>query len=311
MNTERKSLGRGIGALLGEEMSVDFDLSDNQSNSTIAISRIVPSPYQPRKDFDTEALDSLVMSIKDKGVLQPLLVRKKDNNYEIIAGERRWRAAQMAGLTQVPVIIKEFSDKETLEVALIENLIRENLSAIEEAEAFQRLIAEFSHTQEALANVVGKSRSHVANTLRLLGLPLSVQKMIKQNKISAGHARQLVGLENAEDLANKIVSKELNVRQTEEMISKLKAPKKTESRLKKDDDLETIEKDLIKSLGLRLKISPSKQGGGKVVLQYSSVAELEMIIDILEKRSSAKTVAQNTAPQAPASTEKFSIKVVE
>ncbi|MFI3242091.1 MAG: ParB/RepB/Spo0J family partition protein [Alphaproteobacteria bacterium] len=325
-----KSLGRGLGALLGEGANTDFDLdkalsedvsldtSVDLSNTTeVEISKIVPSPYQPRKEFDKEALDALATSIKDKGVLQPLLVRLVDNNYEIIAGERRWRAAQMVGLATIPVIVKEFSDKETLEVALVENIIRENLSAIEEAEAFQRLIEEFSHTQDALSNIVGKSRSHIANTLRLLGLPASVQKMIKEGTLSAGHARQLVGLENAEELAKKIISGGLSVRATEEMIAKLKSPKEAkEPKAKKDEDLAQIEKDLIKSLGLRLQISPSKQGGGKVVLQYASVAELDMIIDILENKPK-KTIIQQTAPEpqqlleARKPEEKFSIKIID
>lgn len=328
-----KSLGRGLGALLGQGADEDFDLEkalsedivtdvdtstiDLSNTTDIAISRIVPSPYQPRKEFDKEALDALTMSIKGKGVLQPLLVRKVGQNYEIIAGERRWRASQMAGLTQVPVIIKDFSDKETLEVALVENLIRENLSAIEEAEAFQRLIEEFSHTQDALSNIVGKSRSHIANTLRLLGLPSSVQKMIKDDKLSAGHARTLVGLENAEEVAKKIIDNGLSVRATEELVAKLKAPKQEkEPKAKKDEDLAQIEKDLIKSLGLRLKISPSKQGGGKVVMQYASVAELDMILDLLEKRDTKSTiVAPAPQPQqlleARKPEEKFSIKVID
>ncbi len=316
-----KSLGRGLGALLGAGADEDFDLDkalganisadtniDLSDKTDIAISRIVPSPYQPRTDFDKEALEALAVSIKSKGVLQPLLVRKVGQNYEIIAGERRWRAAQMVGMTNIPVIIKNFTDKETLEVALVENIIRENLSVIEEAEAFQRLITEFSHTQDALSSIVGKSRSHIANTLRLLGLPISVQKLVKENKISAGHARQLVGLENAESLANKIIEKGMSVRATEDMIAKLKAPKEEKSpKAKKDEDLAQIEKELIQTLGLRLKISPSKQGGGKVVLQYSSVAELDMIIDILERKRGAIAPQQEQTTQ----NQKFSIKVVE
>lgn len=319
---KRKSLGRGLGALLG---SNDFDL-DNALNDTpvqtvpkiddtVAVDNLFPSPFQPRKEFDSEALNALVDSIKEKGVLQPLLVRKKDSRYEIIAGERRWRASKLAGLKSVPVIVKEMDDKEVLEVALVENLLRENLSAIEEAEGFQRLIDEFSHTQEALAQIVGKSRSHVANTLRLLNLPASVKELVKEGSLSAGHARCLVGLNNAEALAKQIVAKDLNVRQVEELVAKQKNPEAPkEPKKAKDEDIIEIEKDLIKNLGLRIKISPSKQGGGKVVLQYASAAELDMIIDILEqKRKAAVAPAAFTSepPAGSVSSEKFTMKIID
>lgn len=322
---KRKSLGRGLGALLGDD---DFDINEALSepaiasanpipaDDTVSIELLRPSPYQPRKEFDEEALNALVESIKEKGVLQPLLVRKQGNEYEIIAGERRWRASKLAGLKTVPVIVKDLNDKEVLEVALVENLLRENLSAIEEAEGFQRLITEFSHTQEALSQIVGKSRSHVANTLRLLNLPEAVQAMVKEGALSAGHARALVGLENAEALAKQIVAKDLNVRQVEELVAKQKdsakeaAPKKS-----KDSDIVEIEKDLNKSLGLRISISPSKQGGGKVVLQYASAAELDMIIDILEQKRKGQNISAPSAgfaQEAPAvSNEKFTMKIID
>lgn len=321
---KRKSLGRGLGALLGDD---DFDINEalaepmdiptatKPADDNISIELLQPSPFQPRKEFDTEALNALVESIKEKGVLQPLLVRKQGSSYEIIAGERRWRASKLAGLKTVPVIIKDLNDKEVLEVALVENLLRENLSAIEEAEGFQRLISEFSHTQEALAQIVGKSRSHVANTLRLLNLPESVQEMVKEGKLSAGHARALVGLENAEALAKQIIAKDLNVRQVEELVAKQKEPAKEAAPKKsKDSDIVEIEKDLIKSLGLRISISPSKQGGGKVVLQYASAAELDMIIDILEQKRKGQGMS-NSSPatqEAPAaSNEKFTMKIID
>ena len=288
---KRKSLGRGLGALLGDaEFNIDEALNDTPTQSAQApddrvdVNLLFPSPFQPRKDFDEEALNALVESVKEKGVLQPLLVRKKNGRFEIIAGERRWRASKLAGLQTVPVIVKDMDDKEVLEVALVENLLRENLSAIEEAEGFQRLIDEFSHTQEALAQIVGKSRSHVANTLRLLNLPDSVKDLVREGTLSAGHARALVGLDNAETLAKQIVAKDLNVRQVEELVAKQKNPEVKEPKKAKDEDIVEIEKDLNKNLGLRIKISPSKQGGGKVVLQYASAAELDMIIDILEQK---------------------------
>lgn len=322
-DNKKKSLGRGLGALLGDD---DFDLglddikdlaSDNKpakNSDLIAIEDIEPSKYQPRTEFDKEALDALVASIKEKGVLQPLLVRRQGNKYELIAGERRWRASKIAGLKEVPVIVKELNDKEVLEVALVENLLRENLSAIEEAEGFQRLIDEFSHTQEALSQIVGKSRSHIANMLRLLSLPDEVKHLVKEGKISAGHARALVGLENACSLAQNIIAKDMSVRQVEELVAKQKEPKKEKAVKVKDEDLETIEKDLNRELGLRIKISPSKQGGGKVVLQYASVAELDMILDILEQKRKTESMPASNAVfknDEAVSNEKFSIKIID
>ena len=278
----------------------------------VDVNLLFPSPFQPRKDFDEEALNALVESVKEKGVLQPLLVRKKNGRFEIIAGERRWRASKLAGLQTVPVIVKDMDDKEVLEVALVENLLRENLSAIEEAEGFQRLINEFSHTQEALAQIVGKSRSHVANTLRLLNLPDSVKDLVREGTLSAGHARALVGLDNAETLAKQIIAKDLNVRQVEELVAKQKNPEVKEPKKAKDEDIVEIEKDLNKNLGLRIKISPSKQGGGKVVLQYASAAELDMIIDILEqKRKTSVVSAAAPVEAAPVGNEKFTMKIID
>lgn len=316
---KRKSLGRGLGALLGDaEFNIDEALNDTSTqpaqtpDDRVDVNLLFPSPFQPRKDFDEEALNALVESVKEKGVLQPLLVRKKNGRFEIIAGERRWRASKLAGLQTVPVIVKDMDDKEVLEVALVENLLRENLSAIEEAEGFQRLIDEFSHTQEALAQIVGKSRSHVANTLRLLNLPDPVKDLVREGTLSAGHARALVGLDNAETLAKQIVAKDLNVRQVEELVAKQKNPEVKEPKKAKDEDIVEIEKDLNKNLGLRIKISPSKQGGGKVVLQYASAAELDMIIDILEqKRKTSVISAAAPVEAAPVGNEKFTMKIID
>lgn len=324
-NHKRKSLGRGLGALLGdddisfEDVEQQVENAHHAESNKININQIDPSPYQPRKEFDEEALKALAESIKEKGVLQPLLVRKKENGYELIAGERRLRASKLAGLTEVPVIVKDMSDKEVLEVALVENLLRENLSAIEEAEGLQRLMNEFSHTQEALSQIVGKSRSHIANTLRLLALPLSVQNMIKEGKLSAGQARNLVGLENAEELALLIIKKDLNVRQVEELVNKLKSGKLADKKEKvaKNEDIADIEKDLNKKLGFRIKINPNKQGGGKVVLQYGSVAELDMIIEILEqKRKNSQSAGISLSSPQPqeqpsAGSEKFTMKIID
>lgn len=319
---KRKGLGRGLGALLGDDdLDEEISLSTNTTTagktpSLIDVSLIKPSRFQPRTEFNEEALKALAQSIKDKGVLQPLLVRKTDFGYELIAGERRWRAAQIAGVDRVPVIEKELKDEEALEVALVENLLRENLSAIEEAEALQRLMDEFSHTQEALSQVIGKSRSYIANTLRLLNLPDNIRNLIKEGKLTAGHARQLIGLENAEQIAEQIIKKDMSVRQVEDLVAKLKSGKPEAKKNTRSEDVIDIENSLNKSLGLRIKISPSKQGGGKVVLQYASPAELDMIIDILEQKKNVQntvTVAPAVVQAAPAPTsnEKFSIKIVD
>lgn len=311
---KKKSLGRGLEALLGEDILND-DLPTAQPSNYVNIKDIVIGPWQPRKDFNEESIKSLASSIKEKGVLQPLIVRHKGGQYELIAGERRLRASKEAGLTEVPVIVKDLSDNEVLEIALIENLLRENLSAIEEAAAYQSLIDNFAHTQEKVASIVGKSRSYIANTLRLLTLPDEVKALVSSGKLSAGHARCLVGLDNALALAEKIIKEDLNVRQVESLVAKQKdassSPTK-KARPSKSTDVLEIEQNLNKNLGLRIKITPNKQGGGKVVLQYASVAELDMIINILEQKKASELNLQNTVFKAPeASNEKFSIKFVD
>ncbi len=314
---KRKSLGRGLEALLGEmnDDVLNEELSEIKMSNTVAIKDIFISKFQPRKDFDEDAIKSLSESIKEKGVLQPLIVRKVEDKYELIAGERRLRASKQAGLSEVPVIIKDLTDSEVLEIALIENLLRENLSAIEEANAYQNLMNNFSHTQEKVATIVGKSRSYIANTLRLLSLPEDIKDMVNSRKLSAGHARCLVGLYNAKFLADKIISDDLSVRQVENLVAKQKEKNNTNEdkkvKLKKDNDIIDIEENLKKNLGLRIKITPSKQGGGKVVLQYSSVAELDMIIGILENKKSAEINVKNAVFKQQEENEKFSIKFIE
>lgn len=290
-NHKRKSLGRGLGALLGNDAFLldDAPSADNNSEQNgvrkINLNMLEASNFQPRHDFDKEALDALAASVKEKGVLQPLLVRdKKDGTYEIIAGERRFRAAKQAGLTEVPVIVKEMDDREVLEVALVENLLRENLSSIEEAEGLQRLINEFSHTQEALSEIIGKSRSYITNTLRLLSLPKEVQQLVREGKLTAGHVRPLIGLDNATQLAKKIIEKGLNVRQVEALIQKSKKPEIKKERVSNSDVVD-IENNLNRQLGFKVKISATKNGGGKVVLSYSDLAELDKIIDLLQKKA--------------------------
>ena len=303
MNTNNKKfgLGRGLEALLGDEeinLNLDDETTDVSSfventvfkseKNEIKISDIVPCSFQPRTEFDRDALESLAQSIKEKGVLQPLLVRKKNDKYEIIAGERRWRAAQLAGLEKVPAIVKDLSDSETLEIALIENLQRENLSAIEEAEGLNRLMSEYEYTQEVIGKVIGKSRSYIANTLRLLGLPEEIKQLVKENKLSAGHARALIGCENAIELANKIVKEGLSVREAETLAANAKgfsvkniAPKEPKP---VDRDLAKIMADLEEKLKLKVKINAGKKGKGSITLHYNTPAELSSLLDILEQR---------------------------
>lgn len=294
-NNKKFGLGKGLGALLGDEEDILLDDSRDIENfvkntvfkeesNEINIDDIYPCEFQPRTFFNEENLHALSESIKEKGVLQPLLVRKKNNRYEIIAGERRWRAARMAGIKTVPVILKDLSDQETLEIALIENLQRENLSAIEEAEGFNRLLKDYEYTQDTLGKVIGKSRSYIANSLRLLVLPPEVQKMVQNNQLSAGHARALVGLPNAVELAQKIVDKGLNVRQVEELAANLKNGKSAQLPKTIDVDLQKIMTDLEKKLSLKVKISAGKNGKGSVTLKYNNPAELSSILDLLEQR---------------------------
>lgn len=288
---KKHGLGRGLEALLGDD-DLNFNLdsinAEGFSNSGIMmlnVEDLIPSPFQPRKEFNQDALNALVQSIKEKGVLQPLIVRKNNEKYEIIAGERRWRAAKIAGLSNIPVLEKEMNNQEVLEVALVENLLRENLSIIEEAEGFSRLISEFSHTHEALSQIVGKSRSYITNTIRLLELPEKIKQMLKENKLTAGHARTLIGLSNAEDVANKIIEKGLTVRQTEDLVNKIKnqsnvivLPKK------KDQNIRELEKDLTKTLGMKIRINAKDNEHGKITIEYKNPVELNSIIDLLDRK---------------------------
>lgn len=300
-NNKKFGLGRGLEALLGDEdINLDLDSETADVNSLVEntvfksgknevkVSDVVPCSFQPRTEFDREALESLAQSIKEKGMLQPLLVRKKNDKYEIIAGERRWRAAQLAGLNEVPVIVKDLNDSETLEIALIENLQRENLSAIEEAEGLNRLMNEYAYTQEVIGKVIGKSRSYIANTLRLLGLPEEIKQQVKENKLSAGHARALIGCENAVELADKIIKEGLSVREAEALAANSKGinvknimPKQPKP---VDRDLEKIMADLEEKLKLKVKINAGKKGKGSITLHYNTPAELSSLLDILEQR---------------------------
>ena len=281
-------LGKGLSVLMGDDLPalassvVQTEAQLIDQIVMVMLDLLEPSPFQPRRVFDENALNDLVESIREKGVLQPLLVRpnpKKKGSYEIIAGERRFRASKQAGLAQVPVIIKEFNDKAALEVALIENLQREDLNAIEEAEAYVRLMNEFSYTQEELARVVGKSRSYVANMMRLLELPESVKKMLAERQITVGHARSLLTAENPEKLAKEIAKKGLSVRETERLVG-AKEPETKKEKAPKDTDVVALESDLSKMLGAQVSIKWNGKKGS-MTIHYDSLGKLDSILQKL------------------------------
>lgn len=284
MAEKRRNLGRGLSALLGDDTATPARAGGAQQ---IAIGKLHPGRYQPRRTMGEDELKDLSQSIRELGVLQPILVREhpdRAGEYEIIAGERRWRASQLAQLHEVPVLIKALSNQETLEVALVENLQREDLSPLEEAVGLKRLMDEFGHTQEALAQAVGKSRSHVANMLRLLGLPDAVKSLLDNGSLSAGHARALLGAPDPAALAREVVEKGLSVRQTEQLAGRAApgGPSATAKRepKAKDADTRALETDLSGMLGLRVAIE-SKGPGGSVTLFYKSLDQLDGLLQKL------------------------------
>ena len=273
----KKGLGRGLSSLIGEtktEININKALiSDLQSNK-----------FQPRKLFDEESLQDLTNSIKERGIIQPIIVRKSSEDsskYEIIAGERRWLAAQKAGLHEVPIVIAKVDDLKSLEFAIVENVQRKDLNAIEEARGYQRLIEEFSYDQEKVAQFIGKSRSHITNFLRLLSLPETVLKLIEIKKLTAGHAKILVGLNNAEFVANKIVEKNLSVRQAENFVKIFKI-KKQSYKKSKDSNLQALEASMIEKIGLNVLIKNSKNNSGSLVIEYKDLDQLNKIIEIIK-----------------------------
>jgi len=276
-NKIKKGLGRGLSSLIGETKI------ESQKNK-LGISEIVPNKYQPRKNFDEENLNDLVNSIRERGIIQPIIVRKSEDQiskYEIIAGERRWLAAQKAGLHEVPVVIAEADDLKSLEFAIIENVQRHDLNPLEEAQGYQRLIDEFSYDQEKVSKFIGKSRSHVTNCLRILSLPKEVLKLIENKKLSAGHAKILVGLENASFVANKIIEKKLSVRQSESFVKIFKLKKSLIKKVK-DPNLKELELSLIEKIGLNVYIHNKKNNKGKIIFEYKDLDQLNRIIDILK-----------------------------
>lgn len=296
-NKRPKKLGRGLSALLGDEPAFEetLPIDVERSAKPVPIEFLKPNPAQPRKRFEDSAIDSLVKSIEEKGILQPILVRRhptESNAYEIVAGERRWRAAQRANIHEVPVIIKDLSDADTLEFALIENIHREDLTPLEEAEGYQRLIDEFGHTQEVLSKTVSKSRSHIANTLRLLNLSEEIKSMIDDGLLSAGHGRCLIGIENAEEVAHIIIEKGLSVRQTEELVkqgktSKTDPIKTIRKKLAKDPNVTALEDNLATNLGMKVQIATKGEDSGKLTIQYDSLDQLDEVISRLSRANQA------------------------
>ena len=280
-----RQLGRGLSALFGEDPAVLHDREAHDHPRGVSIEFLKPNPYQPRREFDEGALESLAASVRDHGILQPLIVRPdptEAGHFQIVAGERRWRAAQRAQLHEVPVIVQDMSDEAALEVALIENVQRQDLNPLEEAEGYRRLMDEFAHTQEELASAVGKSRSHVANTLRLLQLPDSVGALLVRGDLSAGHARALLSADNPDVLAKRIVRRGLNVRQTEKLVQKARGtPSRRGGHARpRDPDIERLEGDLSMVLGLKVAIN-FHGDGGELVVHYKTIDQLNTVLQRL------------------------------
>jgi ParB family transcriptional regulator, chromosome partitioning protein len=276
-NKIKKGLGRGLSSLIGETKT---DMNVNKAS----INDLVSNKFQPRKIFDEDSLKDLASSIKERGIIQPIIVRKSSGDsskYEIIAGERRWLAAQKAGLHEVPIVITNADDLKSLEFAIVENVQRNDLNAIEEANGYQRLIEEFSYDQEKVAQFIGKSRSHIANFLRLLKLPEAVLKLIEIKKLTPGHAKILIGLSNAEFVANKIIEKNLSVRQAENFVKIFKT-KKQLLKKSKDSNLQALESSIIEKIGLNVLIKNKKNNTGTLVLEYKDLDQLNKIIEIIK-----------------------------
>ena len=282
LKINKKGLGRGLSSLMGE-VSDEQTESLSSTETKIPISKLRPSPIQPRRIFEKASIAELADSIKSKGLVQPILVRPSKSNpgdYEIIAGERRWRAAQVAQLHEIPAVIRSLDDVESLEIAIIENVQRADLSPIEEAAGYKKLMENYGHTQEVLSEIVGKSRSHVANIIRLLSLPHSIQDMISQGSISSGHARAIMNSAFPEQLAEKIVNENLSVRQTEALV-KSKKPVVKKLKLKDPDTLD-LEKKLSEKLGLDVLINHTQKRGGSIKIKYRSLDQLELVTSKLK-----------------------------
>ena len=273
----KRGLGRGLSSLIG-------DTDTTARKNKLSISSIVRNKFQPRKVFDKESLDELTNSIRERGMIQPIVVRKsqdKHDKFELVAGERRWLAAQNAGLHEVPVVEVEVDDLKSLEFAIVENVQRDNLNPIEETLGYQRLIDEFGYDQEKVAKFIGKSRSHITNCLRLLTLPKEVMEFIQTNKLSQGHAKVLIGLENAAFLAKKIIEKKLSVRQAENLVKIFKT-KKILKYISKDSNIRELESSLIDKTGLNISIKNKKNNIGFISFEYKNLDQLNRIIEIIK-----------------------------
>jgi ParB family transcriptional regulator, chromosome partitioning protein len=276
MQAQKRRLGRGLAALIGDDVVEAAAPEDFRGLRHLPIELLHPNPNNPRKVFAEEELEDLSRSIREKGLLQPLVVRQRDDGeYEIVAGERRWRAAQRAGLHELPVLIRILTDGETLEIALIENIQRSDLNALEEARAYGQLLEQFSYTQQQLADSVGKSRSHIANTIRLLTLPEQVRAYIEQGKLTAGHARTLVVTDAPMDLANKIITLGLSVREAENLTRNPAAAPSAKAKNEKDADTRALERQLTEKTGLKVEIKSQGREGGTLVIKYKTLEQLD------------------------------------
>lgn len=289
----RPKLGRGLAALLGDESTEPANATEDGGSSKYArslpVAALAPGASQPRQTFDDTALDALAQSIRERGMLQPIIARRladEPGRYEIVAGERRWRAAQRAGLADVPVILREMSDRDALEIALVENIQREDLNPIEEARGFQNLVDAFAYTQEDLARAVGRSRPHVANMLRLLSLPPEVSEMLVSGDISSGHARALLVAADPLRLAKIVVARGLNVRQTEKLVQEGGLPS-TRAPATPDPNVQAVERTLADALGLKVALRPKGKKGGSLVVEYGDLDQLDLLIGRLTRPSLA------------------------
>ena len=276
MNKIKKGLGRGLSSLIGETKV-------EQATNKLSISDLYPNKFQPRKIFDKDSLSDLEKSIKERGIIQPIIVRKskEDSKYEIIAGERRWLAAQKAGLHEVPVVVTEADDLKSLEFAIVENVQRNDLNPLEEAQGYQRLINDFSYDQEKVSKFIGKSRSYITNCLRILTLPSDVLNLIETKKLSTGHAKILVGLQNAGFVAQKIIEKKLSVRQSENFV-KIFKKKKSVYIKSSDPNIQNLEKSISDKIGLNVLIKNNKKNKGTITFVYHDIEQLNKIIDIIK-----------------------------
>ena len=274
----KKGLGRGLSSLIGETRV-------EKSTNKLSLSDIVPNRFQPRKNFEEENLEDLTNSIKERGVIQPIIVRETNSNnakYEIIAGERRWLAARKAGLHEIPVVVTQADDLKSLEFAIVENVQRHDLNPLEEAQGYKRLIDDFSYDQEKVSKFIGKSRSYITNSLRILSLPNEVLKLIENNKLSFGHAKILVGLDNALSISNKIIDKKLSVRQTEKFVKIFKSKPKKSKDLK-DLNIQDLELSISDKIGLNVEIKNKKNNKGRIIFEYKDLDQLNKIIEIIKK----------------------------